>query len=681
MQRVWFGLLVVSAGAVWGASADLEIATAGNWSRDEFRSGRLVFSDRTYRLAQPPAVLDGKAFVRAPIDGMRVTSRTAGTVCALTPRRVPHATSLEESLTRQGFVRDASIPLFSLFGTNEHEKVYAYRKDVKAGESFRLRKWAVLVDVGAVACRRPAPTDWTKNDGERLYNGIVLPREWPPENIDLNSSEPMPVPYLAHPPAVVDIDVGRQLFVDDFLVESSDFLRMYKLPRRHPANPIFRPEAPLEFPKGTLGGVSRPGVWYVPELGVYRMWYVAGTYFRGTVFIAESKDGLHWTRPVFDVNPGTNQTWPMEFQSDSWSVFPDPFAAPGTPVRWKLFATNPGGIQSAWSFDSTDGVHWAHKTSTGRTGDRATMFFNPFRRKWVYSVRAIGKGRVRKYRECDDFLAGADWDYDELPWWTGADRLDPPEPGYNHVPQLYNLDAVAYESLMLGFFEIHRGPENHVCDRRGLPKLNEITFGYSRDGFHWSRPDHRAHLPASRADTWDRGFLETCGNCCAIVGDELWFFYSGCRGDEDLRTDPTWGSMYDRNAIGVATLRRDGFCALSAGGSVATLTTRPVRFSGSHLFVNVDAARGEFRAEVLDADGKPIEGFTADKCRPVTTDSTKVAVTWPQDLSSLANHPVRFRFTMRKGDFYSFWVAKDARGASNGWLAGGGTGYRAWRDE
>ena len=149
MQRVWFGLLVVSAGAVWGASADLEIATAGNWSRDEFRSGTLLFSDRTYRLAQPPAVLDGKAFVRAPIDGMRVTSRTAGTVCALTPRRVPHATSLEESLTRQGFVRDASIPLFSLFGTNEHEKVYAYRKDVKAGESFRLRKWAVLVDVGA----------------------------------------------------------------------------------------------------------------------------------------------------------------------------------------------------------------------------------------------------------------------------------------------------------------------------------------------------------------------------------------------------------------------------------------------------------------------------------------------------------------------------------------------------
>jgi hypothetical protein len=27
------------------------------------------------------------------------------------------------------------------------------------------------------------------------------------------------VPYLRHPPSVINVDVGRQLFVDDFLVE------------------------------------------------------------------------------------------------------------------------------------------------------------------------------------------------------------------------------------------------------------------------------------------------------------------------------------------------------------------------------------------------------------------------------------------------------------------------------
>ena len=56
-----------------------------------------------------------------------------------------------------------------------------------------------------------------------LYNGIVLPKAWPPDYGAL-TRDPMPVPYLAHPPAVIPIDVGRQLFADDFLIDGSDGL-------------------------------------------------------------------------------------------------------------------------------------------------------------------------------------------------------------------------------------------------------------------------------------------------------------------------------------------------------------------------------------------------------------------------------------------------------------------------
>lgn len=48
--------------------------------------------------------------------------------------------------------------------------------------------------------------------GELEYNGIVLPEAWPPRHLDPESTEPMPVPYLLDPPAVIPIDVGRQLF-------------------------------------------------------------------------------------------------------------------------------------------------------------------------------------------------------------------------------------------------------------------------------------------------------------------------------------------------------------------------------------------------------------------------------------------------------------------------------------
>ncbi|MHC4690972.1 MAG: hypothetical protein ACYS5F_15300 [Planctomycetota bacterium] len=54
------------------------------------------------------------------------------------------------------------------------------------------------------------------NAGEILYNGIVLPDEWPPRTYEM-TREPMPVPYLENPPEDIPIDVGRQLFVDDFL--------------------------------------------------------------------------------------------------------------------------------------------------------------------------------------------------------------------------------------------------------------------------------------------------------------------------------------------------------------------------------------------------------------------------------------------------------------------------------
>ena len=54
--------------------------------------------------------------------------------------------------------------------------------------------------------------------GELMFNGICLPSPWPPR-INLTHKVTTP-PYLTAPPAVIDITVGRQLFVDDFLVDS-----------------------------------------------------------------------------------------------------------------------------------------------------------------------------------------------------------------------------------------------------------------------------------------------------------------------------------------------------------------------------------------------------------------------------------------------------------------------------
>ena len=75
-----------------------------------------------------------------------------------------------------------------------------------------------------------------------------------------------------------------------------------------------------------------------------------------------------------------------------------------------------------------------------------------------------------------------------------TDRLDPPDPRIGYRQELYNLDAVPYESILLGCFEIFHGPANDVNAAKGLPKNTGLNFAYSRDGVtDWltnGRPDY-----------------------------------------------------------------------------------------------------------------------------------------------------------------------------------------------
>ena len=88
------------------------------------------------------------------------------------------------------------------------------------------------------------------------------------------------------------------------------------------------------------------------------------------------------------------------------------------------------------------------------------------------------------------------------------------------------------------------------------------------------------------------------------------------------------------------------------------------------------------RVEVLDEGGEAIAPFTIENCIPVQTDETRQAISWQgaEDLSALAGQPVRFRFHLKRGRLFAFWVSPDGSGASNGYVAAGGPGYAGSRD-
>ncbi len=505
--------------------------------------------------------------------------------------------------------------------------------------------------------------------GETLPNGIVLPDVWPPR-IAEPTREPMAVPYLEHRPDVIPIDLGRQLFVDDFLIEQSTLNRRYHAAVYHPACPVLRPDKPWE----SAGLESKPtsmvfsdGVWYDPSDKLFKMWYMGG-YCRNTCY-ATSRDGLHWEKPALDVVPGTNVV--LVGPRDSNTVWLDLHESDPA-RRYKMFVVSQrrdekGGVDMAIRY-SADGIHWGDPVAEGRAGgDRSTIFFNPFRNRWIYSLRSYGPpgGRGRMYLECEDLVEGMRRLPASRSFWTAADRLDPRNPNAalkDVPPELYNLDATPYESILLGLFSIWQGHP------QGLEKRNEVLVGFSRDGFHWHRPDRRSFAGVEeREGAWNWGNVQSAGGGCLIVGDQLYFYVSG-RG-RDRAADPA--------VTGLAILRRDGFASMDADDRAGTLTTRPLIFQGRYLFVNVDAGDGELRVEVLDRDGRAIPPFGREACNPVRADATIHRVRWAAaaDLSAVAGKAVRFRFHLRRGRLYSFWVSRRESGASAGYVAAGGPGY------
>ncbi len=535
-------------------------------------------------------------------------------------------------------------------------------------------------------------------EGELLYNGIRLANVWPPRNLHPESEEPMPVPYLSNVPKILPIDIGRQLFVDDFLIQKTNLTREYHSAKKFEGNPVFSP-----FSEDEVGGpenkrsvvyTGHGGVFYDWEEGLYKMYYRSG--WLGGLALATSKDMIHWERPDLGL-AGGNLILPkghvytgedlLTAGSDN-CVWLDMQAPPSQRLKfltcWLHAPVDQRPKHTTHSLHVSDGKTWSKGRPTGIVGDYCSFFYNPFRKKWIYSIRISDgpRGRCRYYAENHDFLGGADWS--DAVYWTNTDRLDQPEPkgaypGAGDPPELYSLSAIAYESIFIGMHQILRGPKNKVCDEGKFPKLTDLEIGYSRDGFHWQRPCRQAFIAGERKEgVWDRAYVHAATGVFVVSGDKLIFPYTSFSG---IAPNGYKGS-YTGSCIGIAFLRRDGFASMNALNKSGFLVTRPVVFSGSRIFINASAIYGSIRVEVLDENMKAVFPFTMENCLPFSGDSTIAELKWRdgKNLAALAGKVVRFRFEVSNGSLYAFWVSKDSTGRSDGYLAAGGAGHSAIAD-
>lgn len=333
-----------------------------------------------------------------------------------------------------------------------------------------------------------------KENGRTLHNGIVLPEQWPPSMIDDGVRCEMSLPYISNKPTVISVNLGRQLFVDDFLIAETDMERVSHKAMFYENNPVLAPDKEWEytFERAPYAAPFSDGIWYDESEQKFKMWYLAGAgsmhKHRQSFYTcyAESKDGKHWEKVNMDIVPGTNIVDTCD--RDAATVWLDKMC-PEPEKRFKFFNVekHSGGWKIILKY-SKDGIHWSEGVAqSGPVGDRTTAFYNPFTQKWAISLRQGSKadGRSRGYLENEDpemavsvahSLAKGIKDKNIVLWFTPSDK-ELPHPEFPDVrPAIYNFDAMPYESVMLGFYAMWKGPENDLCGKLGIQKRNEIGW-------------------------------------------------------------------------------------------------------------------------------------------------------------------------------------------------------------
>jgi hypothetical protein len=442
---------------------------------------------------------------------------------------------------------------------------------------------------------------------------------------------------------------AARLFLDDEAVERVDGLeRVYHRPERHAGNPILTGTEPWEKWMIELNG--RPIV-HDARARQLRMYYgahlsnpAAPEGIRYKVCLALSEDGVHWRRPNLGLveweGSRANNILPW---GESWMRRPNVILDehdPDPARRYKMtFVDVIGGRTALTKGYSADGTHW-RLNGDGKPWFRAAhnsnlLGWDASIGRYVLYPRMDGAGGVGRSTSAD-FVT-----------WTEPEPVLQPGPS-DPGREFKGLAAFLYEDLYLGWL--------WVFDRNQTAEAELVS---SRDGKAWRRATPgRSYFPRGVPGEWDSEMILVVAP--VVRDDKIWIYYSGWNtpytADAQEKVVRGWvenGRRYQW-AIGLATLRLDGFVSLDAGNSTGTLLTRPFELDGGTLAVNARVS-GELRVEVLAGD-RPLPGYAMGDCLPLRGDGVRQPVRWKEHagLDGLRGRTVQLRFTMRNGSLYAF---------------------------
>ena len=388
--------------------------------------------------------------------------------------------------------------------------------------------------------------------------------------------------------------------------------------------------------------------------GTWRMWSLG---FQDTsrgdegsaLYLYRSNDGINWE--------------PDRDASGNYCVFTGEHTGGGAPFyderekdpsrRYKFvyvdLSPDPFELGAARTAFSPDGRNWTidkeARWNKQHTDGCGQFVYNPYNGKYFFAGRPIlGDRRVAIY-QTEDFL------HYEKPFVVlQPDSSDPP------MTEFYAMSVVPYGGMFLGFMSKHFCGEldNGVFFRSYGRIVPELV--YSINGISFQRTNRQ---PFIRYDPMKYGMM--FAGSAVSNGDKLYIYstaYASGHGDEFNK--PKNPEMFGGAGLVIASIRKDGFCALETTSDLGEFAIRPMIYRGGDITINAQtSAYGRIRAELRTPQDRgastPIEGFALEDSIPLCGDSCSHALRWKNgaDLSVLKNKPVMLRLEMVQARVYS----------------------------
>jgi len=456
----------------------------------------------------------------------------------------------------------------------------------------------------------------------------------------------------------IDIGSRRELFVDEYLIDSLDNAELV-LHQPHDEGIVYHFDRPWE-------GLFSAYCTIIHADDKYRLYYrgvpTAGKDGRAdeTTCYAESKDGIHWERPVigqFSIDGSKENNVILANAapvSHNFSPFLDsnPDALPEQ--RFKAIGNGPSGGLVAYV--SPDGIHWNLLQKESVIKDKGWVFDSQNVAFWSESEQCY----VAYYRRADSKVrAVARTTSKDFIHWDEAVQM-----AYSNTKST-TPRAHLYTNQTHPYF---RAPHIYIATAaRFMPGRRVITAEQAEEiGVHpkYFNDTADAILMTSRGGdqydcTFDQGFVRPG------VGLGNWVSRTNYPVLNVVQTGPAEMSLYVNQDYGQPSanihrysMRLDGFASVRAREEAGSIVTKPFTFDGSQLSVNfATSAAGSIRVELQDESGKPIPGYSlADAQETIGNDTSRV-IRWNEkgsDLSELAGQPIRLKIVLDDADVYSF---------------------------